>query len=175
MGKRKYLGSVNKDYIKKYKSKIIRVEENDTNGYASLVLIEEVHRPFMAGEICLYNAGYSEIGFLPDNENWMLWALYNDKGEIIEWYFDVTKINATDEKGNPYCDDLYLDAALTPDGKITILDEDELKEALDNGEINQSEFEMAYHVIKKLTINGMFDTTFMHLFCSKLRMLFTLK
>ena len=54
MEKRKYLGSMKRNYIKTFKSKVIRINEDDAKGYASFAKIEEVHRPFMAGETCLY-------------------------------------------------------------------------------------------------------------------------
>ena len=173
MKKRKYLGSVNKNYIKTFISKIIRVDEDDIKGYASFVKIEEVHRPFMVGETCLYDTGYSEIGFLPDSENWMLWAMYDDKDDIIEWYFDITKVNAVDEEGRPFCDDLYLDIALLPNGEALILDEDELAEALTSGAITQNEYDMAYGTLNKLINDKIIDVAYMETLCFKLRLLFS--
>jgi hypothetical protein len=34
-------------------------------------------------EICIANKGYSELCYLPDNENWMVWAIYYDKKRIV--------------------------------------------------------------------------------------------
>ena len=174
MGKRKYLGKVNEHYIKNSKSEIIRVDEQDIKGYASFIKIKEVHRPCMVGNICIYDNGYKELCFLPDDEHWTLWALYDDKGDIIEWYFDITRKNAVDEYGNPYCDDLYLDAALMPDGQIIILDEDELKDALDNDKITQNEFDMAYDALDKLKENNILNVKYMEMLCSRLRSLFAI-
>lgn len=174
MERRKYLGSANQDYIKTFKSEIIRVNEENIKGYASFIKIGEVHRPYMIGEFCLYDNGYSEICFLPDDENWCLWAIYNENDDITEWYFDITRKNSLDEEGKPYCDDLYLDAALLPDGKILILDEDEIKDALDNKKITQNEFDMAYDVLEKLKGNKILDVSYMKMLCSKLRLLFAL-
>ena len=173
MIKRKYLGSMNKNYIKTFNSKIIRVDDSDIKGYASFVEIEEVHRPFMVGETCLYNNGYSEIGFLPDGENWMLWAMYDDKDNIIEWYFDITKVNAVDEEGRPFCDDLYLDIVLLPSGETFILDEDELSEALISGAVTQNEYDMAYDTLNRLAHDKIIDVAYMETLCSKLRLLFS--
>lgn len=47
MERRKYLGVVNKDAIKKYHSRIIRVDENDMKGYASLTEIHLVKHAYM--------------------------------------------------------------------------------------------------------------------------------
>jgi predicted RNA-binding protein associated with RNAse of E/G family len=154
--RRKYLGHPYKDYIKTSSSTIARVDQGSLKGYASYLAINEVNRPLKitigekGAEICLYDNGYSEICFLPDNDNWMLWAIYNNNRKIIEWYFDITRKNCVDEKGNPYCDDLFLDIVLMPDGQIIILDEDELLNALDNGNITKDEYDMAYRTKDQL-------------------------
>lgn len=174
MEKRKYLGCANQDYIRVFNSQIIRVNEQSIKGYASFMKIEEVHRPYMIGDFCLYNNGYSEICFLPDDENWCLWAIYNENGGITEWYFDITRKNSLDEEGKPYCDDLYLDAVLLPDGQILILDEDEIKDALDDKKITQEEYVMAYGVLANLKEKKILDVPYMERLCSKLKLLFTL-
>ena len=148
MEKRKYLGRYDKDFIKSIISRTVRTDNMGIGGYAALVQIQEVSRPYMVGEkgleTCIADNGYSELTFLPDNENWQLTAIYDDNNAIIEWYFDITRINAVDENGNPYCDDLYLDAALMPYGRILIFDEAELENALTNGNISQKDFGMAH-------------------------------
>jgi predicted RNA-binding protein associated with RNAse of E/G family len=88
--------------------------------------------------------------FLPDNEKWCVSAVYNTSNEIVEWYFDMTKENSIDEQGIPYYDDLYLDIAISPDFRIVILDEDELREALELKEITQSDYDMAHHTCSKI-------------------------
>ena len=176
MERRKYLGQYNKPWIKSYASKIARVDEVNLKGYVSLIKIQEVNFPFMAGEkgaeICIANNGYSELTFLPDNENWMLSTIYNNKNDIVEWYFDVTRKNAIDENDNPYCDDLYLDAALMPDGHVLIFDEDELLDALNAGNIIQQDYAMAYSVVQKLRDDSFFEVTYMEKLCAQLLKLF---
>ena len=173
MERRKYLGHVNNYYIRSFSSQIVRVNEEDIKGYAALIKIDEVNHPLIVGKTCLYDDDYSEINFLPDGEHWQLSALYDNNGDIIEWYFDITRVNSVDEKGNPYCDDLYLDAALMPDGQILILDEDEIKDALDNGLITRKEFDMAYDVLNEIKKNRIIDVAYMKALCSRLRLLFT--
>ena len=172
MERRRYLGRSYKDYFKTFTAKIIRVDEEDIKGYAAYLQIDEVNRPFMAGETCLADNGYSEIEFLPDNENWRLSAMYDNHGNIIEWYFDITRENAVDEDGNPYCDDLYLDVALMPDGQILVFDEDELQNALDDGDITQQESDMAHRVLSELIEKKIIDLTYLKMLCSRLQSLF---
>jgi len=163
---------VREDYVKSFSSRVVRVDEKDTAGYASLTEIREVHRPFMAGDVCLYNNGYSELCYIPDRENWTLFAIYDSSGEIVEWYIDITRKNAVDDEGNPYCDDLYLDVALLPDGTALVLDEDELKNALDRGDITRQEYDMAYNVLDEIKSRKILDTGYMESLCSRLLALF---
>jgi predicted RNA-binding protein associated with RNAse of E/G family/ribosomal protein S18 acetylase RimI-like enzyme len=174
--RRKYLGRYDKDLIKSIISKIVRTDEIGVAGYVGLVQILEVNRPYMVGEkdleICIADNGYKELTFLPDNENWQMTAIYDNQNNIIEWYFDITRKNSVDENGNPYCDDLYLDAALMPDGCILIFDEEQLKNAFNNGTVNQKDFDMAYDVLQKLIDDKIINVAYMNEFCSRLLSLF---
>ena len=176
MERKKYLGRYDNDFIKSITSRTVRTDKIGLAGYVALVKIQEVNRPYMVGEkgseVCIADNGYSELTFLPDNENWQLTAIYDNYNKIIEWYFDITRKNSVDENGNPYCDDLYLDAALMPDGRILIFDEAELENALTNGSISQKDFDMAHDVLKKLIDEKIIDVAYMSEFCSRLLSLF---
>lgn len=54
------------------------------------------------------------------------------------------------ENGVPYIYDLYLDLVIKSNGKEVVLDEDELKEALNNRDISKDDFNMAYKTMKKI-------------------------
>ena len=172
MARRKYIGRPYKDYVKTYESKIVRTD----NGYAAYLKVIEANRPFMVGakgaEICISDDGYSSLEYLPDNKNWSMFSAYDAEGKIIEWYFDITRKNEVDEDGNPYLDDLYLDIVLTPDGKILILDEDELQSAHEEGLVSEEEFKMAYRVKDELIENKIVDVAYMKQFCAELFDLF---
>jgi len=158
-----------KDLFKSYTSEIIRVDEENLNGYAAHVKILEIDRPFIVGEgVCIGDVGYSWVQFLPDNENWALCAMYDNHGNIIEWYFDITRKNAVDEEGSPYCDDLYLDLVVMPDGRILIFDEDELQDAYESDMITADEFHMAHRVKDELIERKIADANYLEALCSKL-------
>ena len=65
---------------------------------------------------------------------------------MVFWYGKKIGI----QNGIPYEDDLYLDVVLVPDGRIHLLDEDELDDAYKKREINQKEFDMAYRVANEI-------------------------
>jgi len=89
------------------------------------------------------------LEFYDYNSKVRLTAIYNENNEIIEWYFDIARCIGK-EKGIPYEDDLYLDVVLGPNGKIILLDEDELKEAFERHEITKQEYEEAYKIAEDL-------------------------
>lgn len=113
-------------------------------GLEALILIEEVDRPkiISAGG---RNLVISDVGYLwyqlalRDSFYWLS-AAFNDKGELIELYFDITDGNRFDDSYNPEFTDMFLDVVVTPDGGIRILDRDELDEALSAGAITEREY-----------------------------------
>ena len=76
--------------------------------------------------------------------------MFNNNKEIVQWYFDITKQHGVDNRGIPFFDDLYLDVIVLPSSEILLLDEDELKEALDKKEIIKDEYDLAYREAKML-------------------------
>jgi predicted RNA-binding protein associated with RNAse of E/G family len=151
--KRKYINGMHWDFLDSYSSKYIHIDDM-FSGYISLIKVikarQKVTVDYEKSETILLDDGYKCLMFLPDNEHWCVSAVYNASNEIIEWYFDMTKQNSIDEKGNPFYDDLYLDIAVSPDFKAVILDEDELKEALELKEITKSDYDMAHLTCKKI-------------------------
>ena len=92
---------------------------------------------------------YKLLEFYDYSKKIKLSTFFNPKNEIIEWYFDIA-VEIGKENDVLYEDDLYLDVLVKPDGKIKLLDEDELKNALDKFEITYEEYQMAYDEANKL-------------------------
>ena len=70
------------------------------------------------------------------------WAtmMYDDKGEFMQGYFDITGGNSFEDMENPTFQDMYLDLVLTKDGKIQVLDQEELWEALEKKDITEEQY-----------------------------------
>ncbi|MGL4800243.1 MAG: DUF402 domain-containing protein [Cellulosilyticaceae bacterium] len=162
--KRKYLDARNWTWLDNYTYEYKHIE-GKWSGYLSVVKMGKVKQKLMAHygdqEICLCDDNYVGIMFLPDNETWCGTAVYDDKGQIVEWYFDMTKQNGVGEDGMPYFDDLYLDIAVTPDFKARMLDEDELQEALDKGIITKADYDLAYETYEYVLHQVIADKTFL--------------
>ena len=131
--------------------KIKSFNNADFVGDVALIKFNKMNKPYMIENIklCMANDNYKWLEFYDYNKKYRLTAMYNEKNEIIEWYFDIAR-KIGRENGIPYEDDLYLDVVVTPTGDIKLLDEDELKNAFDRFEVNKLDHDMAYNEAKKL-------------------------
>ena len=75
--------------------------------------------------------------------------MFDDKNNLIEWYFDVSKKTGIENR-IPYEDDLYLDMVITKDKEKSILDEDELIDDYNRKEITKEDLDNAYKTIEYL-------------------------
>lgn len=165
--KRKLINGDSWDFLDVYSSKYMHIDDM-FSGYISLIKVEKVKRrltvDYDKSDVCLFDAGYKCIIFLPDNETWGITVVFDRYDEIIEWYFDMTKQNSINKQGIPFYDDLYLDIAVSPDFKIAILDEDELLEALEANVITKHDYGLAYstcnRIIEEIIPNKEFLTSF---------------
>ena len=140
-----------KSNILEINQKMINIDNDEFKGdifFDEIIKVKEKH--IVSKDICIEDNNYKWLEFYDYNAKIKLTAIYNEKNEIIEWYFDIAR-SIGKENGDPYEDDLYLDVVVTPHGKIMLLDEDELKEAFERHEMTKEEFDEAY----KIAINLM--------------------
>ena len=133
--------------------KILKIDESFFDGYSVLLKLSNVDKPLIVNNgdtsICIKDNDYTWIEVYPNNGNYAITIMYDDKGNLIEWYFDISK-SVGIEDGIPYEDDLYLDLIITPDGEEIVIDEDELLEAKEEGKISQEDVDLAYSTLKLL-------------------------
>ncbi len=111
---------------------------------ASLMFIDEVTAPFVNSRgVTLADAGYVWLQYALEGESWWLTAAFGPDGDLLQMYFDVTDGNRLTDPDDPDFDDLYLDVVLDPDHAVTVLDRDELDEALLLGDITKEQHEAA--------------------------------
>lgn len=155
MLKKRYANaSTNKDILS---SDFKYIEENskEYNGYISLLKINTVSKRCMVPrdnreDDCVLDNGYVWLQFYLFDKNYAINSIYNDKLEIVEWYFDI--INSVSIENNiPFIEDMYLDVVVTNRGEVIVLDEDELQDALDNKIITLEQFNLALKTGKFLT------------------------
>lgn len=170
MLKKKYIDGTGWYWLEKYSSRFMHIDDS-FSGYISLIYADKVRQiisvDYNDSDISLFEDDYKCIVFLPDNENWCVSVIYNTHDEVVEWYFDLTKENSIDEEGIPYFIDLYLDIAVSPQFEHVILDEDELKTALDSMLITKSEYNMAYNTCNRIIKDIISDKEFLVNFFQK--------
>lgn len=137
--------------------KLSYVENDDFAGYISALYMDIIREPLVkevAGQsLCILDNRYIWLQHLPNNENYSLTTMYDSSGNVVQWYFDITRQNSVDKNGMPFFDDLYLDVVVLPTSEIILLDELELEEALKVKDITQSEYDLAYKMANDI-ING---------------------
>ena len=145
--KRRYATAKNAD------CKILKIDNKIFSGYAcKLKFTKDVNPLIVFNGIeysCIRDKDYTMYELYRDNTSYALTIMFDDKDNLIEWYFDVSKQIGV-ENGIPYEDDLYLDLVVTPDGKYMVLDEDELLEAKSNNLISEGDVEHARKVLDEL-------------------------
>jgi predicted RNA-binding protein associated with RNAse of E/G family len=149
MRKKDILGNYVKQPDVKY-SHAIRKLDGEIEAYSALIRFLPGCREFYShasGEpVRLAGDGCRWLMYLPLDEYWCLNTYYSPEGEILGWYFDLSKGNFLDENGMPCTDDIFLDLIILPNGQPVTDDADELQEALDNGVITADDFKHAYAV-----------------------------
>lgn len=131
---------------------IIKNFETDAfKGDIALIKFNKMNKPYVVENInlCMANDNYKWLEFYDYSKKYRLTAMYNDKDEIVEWYFDIAR-KVGKENGLPYEDDLYLDVVVTSTGEIILLDEAELKDAYNRLEVSKKDYDMAYNEANQL-------------------------
>lgn len=134
--------------------KIDNIKNAYFEGKICLLTMKKVTSPLSVdspiGKVIIADNNYKNLIIAPKNENWWLTVMFNDKNELIESYFDITKLNNFNNEDNPFFIDMKLDICIPNKYEPTIMDEEELKEMLDNGFISESDYKMAYDTANKI-------------------------
>ena len=162
--KRKFIDRSSWSRVDKSTSKTIYIENHEFKGYVYYIYCEKVNSclevEMQGKKVHLVDDGYKWLQILPLDKRYSITTMIDDKDEIVQWYFDITKQNAIDINSQPFYDDLYLDVVVFPSGEIVLLDEDELKAALESGDITQIDFDLAYnetnHIMKGIAKDDTF-------------------
>jgi len=124
------------------------------SGAVGLLRTDRVSEPFcrtMFGRnFTLVDDGYYWLQVAPKGEQWWLTVMFDDRLELLQYYFDITSENNVCGNGDSYFFDLYLDVVHIPGEGSVLLDEDELDEALAEGAIDAQLHAMAHREAKRI-------------------------
>lgn len=120
-------------------------EFQSMEGVVSLLQIKKVTEPLMVpgenGEkVLIADVGYAWLQVAFKEQYFWATVMYDDKGRFMQGYFDITAGNIFDDMENPKFRDMYLDLVLLDDGRILVLDEEELEEAFRNKDITKEQY-----------------------------------
>ena len=132
------------------------VDIKEQEGVAYLIKIKEVTEPL--SKICLgelvklADVGYYWLQIGLKDKNFWLTAMYDENEKFVQYYFDVTRKNVIQGKES-YFEDLYLDVICLGEGKIEILDKDELDDALLEGSIDKRDYDFSVKTAEQIIAN----------------------
>lgn len=143
--KRRYADARNNMDILESKFTNISVNDEYMNGNVSKLQIIKVKKKWTVDEEkrCIMDEGYTWIEMYPQGKNYCITAMCDKDKNIKEWYIDIAKYTGI-ENGVPFEDDLFIDVVIVPDGRVHILDENELLEAYHSGTITKEDCDLAY-------------------------------
>ncbi len=140
--------------VKRKEYKYAYVNDAHFNGAIALLTFLEVTNPVIVKrqnqQNTVLDTNYKWLQFAPKNEHWWLTVLYDDKGVLLDSYFDITKENDFTQPDNPCFLDMFLDVIISRDKDPVLLDEDELYQAFQEQLITKEEYDLAFLVAKNI-------------------------
>ena len=106
--------------------------------------------PYNGKRLVIADSGYAWLQLAPKGGHWWMTAMYAPDGTPVQYYFDITAGNALTDGKDAWFEDMYLDLVLHIDGTVEVLDADELRAALDAGDISPEQYETAVQTGEEL-------------------------
>ncbi len=131
------------------------IKNNEVIGVAKLIHIIKVTKPLSkkyenGKDIKVVDDGYYWLQIGLKDVNYWITSMYDSKGSLIQYYIDITYKNVIASKKEAFFYDLFLDIVLLKNGRVFLLDEDELNDALNSKKITKKQFELASNEAKKI-------------------------
>ncbi|GAB3066315.1 DUF402 domain-containing protein [Salinicoccus sesuvii] len=134
-----------------YKEKIINYD-----GEKVLVGLIDIHKvrspltvPILDKKVRVCDNHYKWLQIMSENRSYSITVMYNDKGEVLQYYFDINTQHIL-ELGKARRKDIYLDVLVLPDGRFELVDERDLKRAIKRGYITKEQHDYAYSVANEV-------------------------
>ncbi len=130
-------------------------ESKAFTGETSLIHVLKAEKPnikkFLGKEpVTILDDGFFWMQVAVQGQHWWLTAMFDPQLRPTQYYFDITLENHLLGSEKSWFWDIYLDVVLMPDGRMELLDADELEEALCSGDITKEQYENAWIWAKKL-------------------------
>ncbi|GGF89725.1 hypothetical protein GCM10010916_03780 [Paenibacillus abyssi] len=123
------------------------MDDDEFKGLVTFYRIHELRDPlwkeYNGRRLCLADRGYLWMQHFPKGEQFVVTTMFDDKGRVVQWYIDICKTQGLTDQQVPWFDDLFLDVVVLPSGEVFLLDEDELEDAVRNGDVSNKDAAMA--------------------------------
>ncbi|RCX23504.1 hypothetical protein DFP94_1011103 [Fontibacillus phaseoli] len=137
---------------RQFKSKFVESElfKGYVTSYSIHALRDPLWKTYGGHTFRIADKGYTWLQYYPKGAHFVVTAMFDDQGDIVEWYIDVCKTQGVTDQGVPWFDDLYLDIVVLKNGEVFLLDEDELDDALSRGLITVRDYDMATETAREV-------------------------
>ena len=133
----------------------VKVNNNKFKGIIGLVTMKKVKEPLevtvVGKNIIVADDNYQWLQILPEKKRYSITVMIDDKGNPLEYYFDVNIKNIT-QKGNARTLDLCLDVLVLPNGEYELIEEDDLKREKKKKQISRKQYHEAYVIAHQLML-----------------------
>lgn len=148
-------GSLTFDYVRP-PDRRVSIKSQLLEANSDTIIVAHAYSPSRpvthCGEIVL-DVGYWGIWFLFKNRSFDAGRVYRPDRTWMGYYVDVlepVRWKASDPSTLEPITDLFLDLWIAPDGKHTVLDEDEFEEAVNLGYLTSKQADHARNVLQEL-------------------------
>ncbi|WP_029231176.1 DUF402 domain-containing protein [Butyrivibrio sp. VCB2006] len=93
-------------------------------------------------KLIISDKGYQWVELAPGDKNYVITSMFRGD-EIFQHYVDITLKNEVAENGDAVFYDLLLDVVIDGNGTISVIDTEELDEALETGVISKEQYDLA--------------------------------
>ena len=110
-------------------------------------------------QVLIADAGYSWLQVALKDRYFWATVMFDDMGNFLQGYFDITAGNSFEDMDNPKFQDMYLDLVLLSDGRILVLDREELEGLLVENSDEPYADRIAKGIMEVFRRGGSIDTT----------------
>lgn len=138
-----------------------------------LLYMKRVNAPFFvksfSKRIQITGEGYTWLQLAPENEHFWATVMFDEKGNLFQYYFDISYENHLDDPEGAWFYDMILDVVMRPGGDIVKLDRHELIELLKSGEVSKELYDLAVMSERQLISDIAGKETEIRRMCEELR------
>jgi len=144
----KTLGRADWTRITRRKDAFARIDRPEFSGEAYLIRVDELTAPLRktyddGSSVTIVDEGYRWLQLAPESGRWWLTVMFDSSLSVVQYYFDITAGSNLLGGADSFFTDLFLDVVMMPDGRIIVLDEDELEQALEEHIIDRTTYDIA--------------------------------